>query len=86
MSNTKTTELDNVVVRFTGDSGDGMQLTGTLFSNLSAILGNEISTFPDLGNSSMFLRNIIDSHFPPCYTQLEAARERLPAQKTAHEG
>ncbi len=47
MSKTKTTELDNVVVRFTGDSGDGMQLTGTLFSNLSAILGNEISTFPD---------------------------------------
>ena len=40
-------ELDHVVVRFSGDSGDGMQLTGTLFSNLSAILGNEISTFPD---------------------------------------
>lgn len=47
MSNTRTTELENVVVRFTGDSGDGMQLAGTLFSNLSAILGNEISTFPD---------------------------------------
>lgn len=47
MENTKTTELDNVVIRFSGDSGDGMQLTGTLFSNLSAILGNEISTFPD---------------------------------------
>jgi len=40
-------ELDEVVIRFSGDSGDGMQLTGTLFSNLSAILGNEISTFPD---------------------------------------
>lgn len=40
-------EMDQVVVRFSGDSGDGMQLTGTLFSNLSAILGNEISTFPD---------------------------------------
>ncbi len=47
MEKTKTTELDNVVIRFSGDSGDGMQLTGTLFSNLSAILGNEISTFPD---------------------------------------
>lgn len=47
MENNNATELDNVVVRFTGDSGDGMQLTGTLFSNLSAILGNEISTFPD---------------------------------------
>ncbi|MEI8085636.1 MAG: 2-oxoacid:acceptor oxidoreductase subunit alpha [Paludibacter sp.] len=47
MDKTKINELDNVVVRFSGDSGDGMQLTGTLFSNLSAILGNEISTFPD---------------------------------------
>ena len=41
------TERESVVVRFSGDSGDGMQLTGNLFSNLSAILGNEISTFPD---------------------------------------
>lgn len=40
-------DRNNVVVRFCGDSGDGMQLTGTLFSSLSAILGNEISTFPD---------------------------------------
>jgi len=47
MGTNNKTELDNVVVRFSGDSGDGMQLTGTLFSNLSAILGNEISTFPD---------------------------------------
>lgn len=47
MGKNKINELDNVVVRFSGDSGDGMQLTGTLFSNLSAILGNEISTFPD---------------------------------------
>ena len=47
MNKVTKTELDNVVVRFSGDSGDGMQLTGTLFSNLSAILGNEISTFPD---------------------------------------
>ncbi len=39
--------MTNVVIRFCGDSGDGMQLTGTLFSNLSAILGNEISSFPD---------------------------------------
>lgn len=37
----------NVVIRFCGDSGDGMQLTGNLFSSLSAILGNEISTLPD---------------------------------------
>ncbi len=44
---TKVTKLDEVVVRFSGDSGDGMQLTGTIFSNLSAVFGNEISTFPD---------------------------------------
>ena len=37
----------NIVIKFSGDTGDGMQLTGTIFSNLSAILGNEISTFPD---------------------------------------
>jgi 2-oxoglutarate/2-oxoacid ferredoxin oxidoreductase subunit alpha len=43
----KVTSLDHVVIRFSGDSGDGMQLTGSLFSNLSAISGNEISTFPD---------------------------------------
>ncbi len=40
-------ELDSVVVRFAGDSGDGMQLTGTQFSRASAIAGNDISTFPD---------------------------------------
>lgn len=39
--------LKDVVVRFSGDSGDGMQLTGTIFSDLSAMLGNTISTFPD---------------------------------------
>lgn len=39
--------MKNVVVRFCGDSGDGMQLTGNLFSSLSAILGHEISTLPD---------------------------------------
>ena len=39
--------MKNIVVRFCGDSGDGMQLTGNLFSSLSAILGYEISTLPD---------------------------------------
>ncbi len=40
-------ELDNVVVRFSGDSGDGMQLAGNIFSTVSATIGNGISTFPD---------------------------------------
>ena len=39
--------MKNIVVRFCGDSGDGMQLTGNMFSSLSAILGHEISTLPD---------------------------------------
>ncbi|MBI9062823.1 MAG: 2-oxoacid:acceptor oxidoreductase subunit alpha [Marinilabiliaceae bacterium] len=43
----KVIEREEVVVRFSGDSGDGMQLTGTLFSYTSAIFGNDISTFPD---------------------------------------
>lgn len=40
-------ELDQVVIRFSGDSGDGMQLAGNIFSTISATLGNDISTFPD---------------------------------------
>jgi len=40
-------ELEEVVIRFSGDSGDGMQLTGMLFSDTSALLGNDLATFPD---------------------------------------
>lgn len=40
-------DTKDVVIRFCGDSGDGMQLTGTLFADASALYGNEISTFPD---------------------------------------
>lgn len=43
----KITDVDNIVIRFAGDSGDGMQLAGTIFSNISAFLGNDIATFPD---------------------------------------
>jgi 2-oxoglutarate ferredoxin oxidoreductase subunit alpha len=39
--------LDKVVIRFAGDSGDGMQVTGTHFTNTAAILGNDLATFPD---------------------------------------
>ena len=41
------TSLDEVVIRFAGDSGDGMQLVGNQFSNTSALAGNDLSTFPD---------------------------------------
>ncbi|MDR1226133.1 MAG: 2-oxoacid:acceptor oxidoreductase subunit alpha [Prevotellaceae bacterium] len=41
------TERNDIVIRFSGDSGDGMQLTGTLFSDTTALLGNSVSTFPD---------------------------------------
>ena len=40
-------DLNQVTIRLSGDSGDGMQLSGTLFSTLSAVFGNEIATFPD---------------------------------------
>jgi 2-oxoglutarate ferredoxin oxidoreductase subunit alpha len=43
----KVIELDQVVVKFAGDSGDGMQLTGSQFSDTSAFVGNDLSTFPD---------------------------------------
>lgn len=45
--NHRVIELDHVVVKFAGDSGDGMQLTGTQFSDTSAFIGNDLSTFPD---------------------------------------
>ena len=47
MSKQDIKHLSDVVIRFSGDSGDGMQLTGTLFSDAAAVLGNGISTFPD---------------------------------------
>ena len=46
MSN-KVEEIDEVVIKFAGDSGDGMQLTGSQFSNTTAFIGNDLATFPD---------------------------------------
>src|SRR5688572_3277648 len=43
----KTDTLERVIIKFAGDSGDGMQLTGTQFTNTAALFGNDISTFPD---------------------------------------
>ena len=43
----KSVELEKVVIRFAGDSGDGMQLTGSQFTFTSALLGNDLATFPD---------------------------------------
>ena len=40
-------QLDEVTIRFAGDSGDGMQLTGTQFTNTAAFIGNDLSTLPD---------------------------------------
>lgn len=47
LQETNVKAIDKVVIRFAGDSGDGMQLTGNIFSNISAEKGDEISTFPD---------------------------------------
>ncbi|MDR0765748.1 MAG: 2-oxoacid:acceptor oxidoreductase subunit alpha [Odoribacteraceae bacterium] len=46
-NDTKVIERKEVVIRFSGDSGDGMQLTGQQFSDAAALFGNEVSTFPD---------------------------------------
>ncbi|MBY0514495.1 MAG: 2-oxoacid:acceptor oxidoreductase subunit alpha [Gemmataceae bacterium] len=43
----KTEEVESITIRFAGDSGDGMQLAGTQFTNTSALAGNDIATFPD---------------------------------------
>ena len=40
-------DLDHVVIRFAGDSGDGMQLTGDRFTSVSAAFGNDLATLPD---------------------------------------
>ena len=40
-------ELERVTIRFCGDSGDGMQLTGTQFTRTAAVFGNDVSTLPD---------------------------------------
>ena len=45
--NRTTDVIDNVIIKFAGDSGDGMQLTGTQFTNTAALYGNDLSTFPD---------------------------------------
>ena len=47
MSSSVDKELESVVIRFAGDSGDGMQLTGTQFTNAAALFGNDLATFPD---------------------------------------
>ena len=47
LEKTNVKELEKVVVRFSGDSGDGMQLAGNIFTNVSAGVGNQVSTFPD---------------------------------------
>ncbi len=47
MSTKKVEEIDHVAIRFAGDSGDGMQLTGSKFTETTALAGNDLSTFPD---------------------------------------
>ena len=46
-SNGQRENRESVVIRFAGDSGDGMQLTGSQFTLSSALLGNDLATFPD---------------------------------------
>ena len=64
MKDAKVIELDEVAIRFSGDSGDGMQLTGTLFSDATALLGNDISTFPDFEKNK---KHGAAEHFIPIF-------------------
>ena len=61
-------ELDRVTIRFAGDSGDGMQLTGTQFTSTAAVFGNDVSTLPGLPGRD------------PRPRRLAARRLRLPDQ------
>ena len=56
-------ELEEVVVRFSGDSGDGMQLAGNIFSNVSATVGNDICTFPDYPVFPVFRSTSVPDRF-----------------------
>ena len=47
MSSKPVEQLDRVIIRFAGDSGDGMQLTGDRFTSETALMGNDLATFPD---------------------------------------
>ena len=47
MSTKRVENLEGVIIRFAGDSGDGMQLTGDRFTSETAMLGNDLATFPD---------------------------------------
>lgn len=51
-------DVKNIVIRFSGDSGDGMQLSGTIFSAISAIIGNQIATFPIFQPKSELLKEL----------------------------
>ena len=66
------TELVDATVRFCGDSGDGMQLAGTQFTNTSAIFGNDLSTnFPELATHGFLHRRWVDTvgyFLPPLFS------------------
>jgi Pyruvate/2-oxoacid:ferredoxin oxidoreductase gamma subunit len=69
-------ELEQVVVRFSGDSGDGMQLAGNIFSTVSATVGNDISTFPDYPAESAPRK----AHSPvfPVFRYISVQRKSIP--------
>ena len=70
-------ELEQVVVRFSGDSGDGMQLAGNIFSTVSATVGNDISTFPDYPAD---IRAPRKAHSPvfPVFRYISVQRKSIP--------
>ena len=74
----KVIDTKDVVIRFAGDSGDGMQLTGSLFADMSAIYGNELSTFPDFPAEIRAPHGTLSRAFPDFRCISEADISQLP--------
>ena len=77
----KVIDVKDVVIRFAGDSGDGMQLTGSLFADMSAIYGNLLSTFPDYPAEIRAPHGTVSG--VPAFRSISAARMSTPPEISA---
>ena len=74
-SNFPTTELETVTIRFAGDSGDGMQLTGNQFTQSSVMIGNDVITFPDYPADAEQIKN--EGVVEPLFGEIEENLARV---------
>ena len=84
MSQKQVKQLDRVIIRFAGDSGDGMQLTGDRFTQESAVFGNDLMTLPtrqpgDSPKADEFLVGIVNHQHPDHDTEHWPPAEGFPA-------